>query len=139
MPSRLPLALLPTPLVEAPRLSKALNGPRLFIKRDDLTGFGFGGNKVRGLEFYIADALDTNADVIVTGAGPQSNHVRATAAAARVAGLDAVAVMHDSRPADTQGNLLLDNLLGVQLLFTNYPDRSLVDSQIIPTGLSWTR
>ncbi|MCS6911237.1 MAG: pyridoxal-phosphate dependent enzyme, partial [Anaerolineales bacterium] len=75
MPSRFPLALLPTPLVEAPRLSKALGGPRLFIKRDDLTGFGFGGNKVRGLEYCLAEALEQKADVIVTGAGPQSNHV----------------------------------------------------------------
>lgn len=127
---RFPLALLPTPLVEAARLSKVIGGPRIFIKRDDLTGFGFGGNKVRGLEFYIADALARHADVVVTGAGPQSNHIRATAAAARVAGLDVVAVMHDSRPAETQGNLLLDELLGAQLRFTNDSDRSLVDVEI---------
>lgn len=127
---RFSLALLPTPLVEAPRLSRALGGPRILFKRDDLTGFGFGGNKVRGLEFYIAEALAQRADVIVTGAGPQSNHIRATAAAARVAGLDVVAVMHDSRPAETQGNLLLDELLGVEIRFTNDPDRALVDVQI---------
>jgi D-cysteine desulfhydrase family pyridoxal phosphate-dependent enzyme len=130
MPPRFPLALLPTPLVEAPRLSQALGGPRIFIKRDDLTGFGFGGNKVRGLEFYLAEALAQNAEVIVTGAGPQSNHIRATAAAARVAGLDIIAVMHDSRPPNAQGNLLLDDLLGVQLRFTNHPDRTLVDAEI---------
>jgi D-cysteine desulfhydrase family pyridoxal phosphate-dependent enzyme len=125
--ARFPLAVLPTPLIEAPRLSRALGGPRLFIKRDDLTGFGFGGNKVRGLEFYLADALAQHADVIVTGAGPQSNHIRATAAAARVAGLDVVAVIHDSRPAHSQGNLLLDELLDVELRFTGSPDRALVD------------
>lgn len=130
MPSRFPLALLPTPLVEAPRLSRALGGPRLFFKRDDLTGFGFGGNKVRGLEFYLAEALAQRADAIVTGAGPQSNHIRATAAAARVAGLDVVAVMHDSRPAETQGNLLLDELLGVEVRFTGDPNRALVDTKI---------
>lgn len=130
LPSRYPLAILPTPLVEAPRLSRALGGPRILFKRDDLTGFGFGGNKVRGLEFYIADALAREADVIVTGAGPQSNHVRATAAAARAAGLDVVAVMHDSRPPETQGNLLLDALLGVELRFTDDPDRALVDTRI---------
>lgn len=128
--NRFPLALLPTPLVEAPRLSKALGGPRIFIKRDDMTGFGFGGNKVRGLEYYIADALAKNADLIVTGAGPQSNHVRATAAAARVAGLDVVAVMHDSRPPDLRGNLLLDELLGVTVRFTDDPNRALVDTKI---------
>jgi D-cysteine desulfhydrase family pyridoxal phosphate-dependent enzyme len=130
MLSRFPLALLPTPLVEAPRLSRALGGPRILFKRDDLTGFGFGGNKVRGLEYYIADALTKNADLIVTGAGPQSNHIRATSAAARVAGLDVVAVMHDMRPVETQGNLLLDELLGAQLRFTNNPDRGFVDTEI---------
>ncbi len=130
MPPRFPLALLPTPFVEAPRLSKVLGGPRIFIKRDDLTGFGFGGNKVRGLEYYIGEALNQKADVIVTGAGPQSNHIRAAAAAARVAGLEVVAVMHDSRPVETQGNLLLDELLGVQLRFTNHPDRTRVDTEI---------
>ena len=131
---RFSLALLPTPLVEAHRLSRALGGPRILFKRDDLTGFGFGGNKVRGLEFYIADALEKSADVIVTGAGPQSNHIRATAAAARVAGLDIVAVMHDARPSETQGNLLLDELLGAELLFTNNPDRRLVDTKIEETA-----
>jgi D-cysteine desulfhydrase family pyridoxal phosphate-dependent enzyme len=136
MPPRFPLALLPTPLVEAPRLSRQLGGPRIFFKRDDLTGFGGGGNKVRGLEFYIAEALAAprKADVIITGAGPQSNHIRATAAAARVAGLDMVAIMHDSRPAETQGNLLLDELLGAQLRFTNNPDRSLIDARIEETA-----
>jgi D-cysteine desulfhydrase len=130
LPARFPLALLPTPLIEAPRLARALGGPRLFFKRDDLTGFGLGGNKVRGLEFYLADALAQQADVIVTGAGPQSNHVRATAAAARVAGMDVVAVLHDSRPPLASGNLLLDALLGVELRFTNSPDRTLVDAWI---------
>ena len=130
LPSRLSLALLPTPLVEATRLTKALEGPRILLKRDDLTGFGFGGNKVRKLEFLIAAALDEKADVVVTGAGPQSNHIRATAAAARVAGLDVVAVMHGSRPTETQGNLLLDELLDIEIRFTDDPDRSLVDRKI---------
>ena len=127
-PSRFELAILPTPLVEASRLSRALEGPRILIKRDDLTGFGFGGNKVRGLEYSIADAKE--ADVVVTGAGPQSNHIRATAAAARAAGLDVVAVMHGKRPAKTQGNLLLDQWLDVETRFTNDPDRSLLDQKI---------
>ncbi len=129
-PSRFELAVLPTPLVEASRLSRALAGPRILIKRDDLTGFGFGGNKVRGLEYSIADAIAQKTDVVVTGAGPQSNHVRATAAAARAAGLDVVAVMHGTRPAETQGNLLLDQWLDVEIRFTNDPDRSLLDQKI---------
>ncbi len=116
--------------MEVPRLSQALGGPRIFMKRDDLTGFGGGGNKIRGLEFYLADALAQGADVIVTGAGPQSNHIRATAAAARRAGMDVVAIIHDTRPAETQGNLLLDYLLGVETRFTNSPDRAAVDGLI---------
>jgi len=130
LPPRMSLGFLPTPLAEAPRLSRALGGPRILIKRDDLTGFGLGGNKVRGLEFFLADALARQADVIVTGAGPQSNHVRATGAAARVAGLDVVAVMHGSRPPHTAGNLLLDELLGVDVRFTEHPDRALIDVKI---------
>jgi 1-aminocyclopropane-1-carboxylate deaminase/D-cysteine desulfhydrase-like pyridoxal-dependent ACC family enzyme len=82
------------------------------------------------LEFYLADAIAQGCDVIVTGGGPQSNHVRATAAAARVAGLSAVAVMHGSPPAESQGNLLLDRILNVDLYFTNDPDRALVDLKI---------
>ena len=131
LPPRFPLAFLPTPLVEAPRLTRELGGPRILIKRDDLTGFGLGGNKVRGLEFYLADALAQGADVIVTGAGPQSNHIRATGAAARVAGLQVVAVMFGSRPAEAAGNLLLDELLGVELRFTDDPDRSIIDLKIL--------
>jgi D-cysteine desulfhydrase family pyridoxal phosphate-dependent enzyme len=130
MPSRFPLALLPTPLVDATRLSQFLGGPRILLKRDDLTGFGAGGNKVRGLEYLMAEALGEKADVIVTGAGPQSNHVRATAAAARVAGLEVVAVMHGERPAETQGNLFLDELLDAQIRFTHNPDRATVDEKI---------
>ena len=129
-PSRFELGIFPTPLVEASRLSRALEGPRILIKRDDLTGFGFGGNKIRGLEYSIADAIAQKADVVVTGAGPQSNYIRATAAAARAAGLDAVAVMHGKRPTETQGNLLLDQWLEVDIRFTNDPNRELVDKKI---------
>ena len=129
-PTRFELGIFPTPLVEASRLSQALEGPRILIKRDDLTGFGFGGNKVRGLEYSIADAIAQKTDVVVTGAGPQSNHIRATAAAARAAGLDVVAVVHGDRPAETRGNLLLDQWLDVEIRFTNDPDRSLLDQKI---------
>jgi D-cysteine desulfhydrase family pyridoxal phosphate-dependent enzyme len=130
LPSRFPLALLPTPLVAAPRLSRALGGPRILIKRDDLTGFGFGGNKVRGLEYCTGEAVAQKADVVVTGAGEQSNHVRATSAAARVAGLDVVAVMHGERPTGRQGNLLLDELLGAEIRFTGDPSRERLDGRI---------
>ena len=124
------LGLLPTPLVEAPRLAEAIGLPALWIKRDDLIGFGFGGNKVRGLELLIADARTHDADVIVTGAGAQSNHVRATAAAAAHAGLEAVAAYWGDAPAAVQGNLLLTRLLGAQTRFTHNTDRAQVDQAI---------
>src|SRR3981081_3103069 len=102
--SRIPLAYLRTPLLQARRLAAAIGGPRLWIKRDDMTGLGFGGNKVRGLEFLLADALDQGADTLVTGAGPQSNSVRATAAIAAHAGLSMVAVYSGTPPAKSEGN-----------------------------------
>ena len=131
VPKTFPLAILPTPLVEARSLSQWLGGPRILFKRDDLIGFGFGGNKVRALEHYVAAALDEKADTIVTGAGPQSNHVRATAAAARVAGLDVVGILHNARPERSEGNLLLNEILGAEIRFTNDAVRSSVDQGIL--------
>ncbi|HEY6040859.1 MAG TPA: D-cysteine desulfhydrase family protein [Anaerolineae bacterium] len=110
------LTALPTPLDETPRLSKEL-GARILFKRDDLTGFALGGNKIRKLEFLLADALAKNADVLVTGGGAQSNHTRATAAAARKAGLDAFLVLSGERPSESNGNLLLEELLGAEIRF----------------------
>ena len=77
---RITLGFLPTPLEEASRLSAKLGGPRIFIKRDDLTGLALGGNKVRKLEFMMADAKQKGADVIITTGGSQSNHACLTAA-----------------------------------------------------------
>jgi D-cysteine desulfhydrase family pyridoxal phosphate-dependent enzyme len=128
---RLHLATLPTPLHPAERLSEALGGPEIWFKRDDLTGLGLGGNKIRKLEFLVADALAQEADTLVTGAGPQSNHVRMTMAVAARLGLNGIAVFHGSHPPDTQGNLLLDELLGAELIFTNDPDRSKLDGRIV--------
>ena len=124
---RVSLATLPTPLEEAPRLSEALGGVRVLFKRDDLTGFALGGNKVRKLEYLMGDVLQQGADVIVTGAGPQSNYLRTTAAAACKLGLDAVLVMYGHPPAEVQGNYLLDRLTGVEIRFTGDEDRTSVD------------
>ncbi len=129
--SKIGLASLPTPLQRADRLSEALGGPEIWIKRDDLTGFGLGGNKIRKLEYLAADALAQGADTLVTGAGPQSNHVRATMAVAAHLGLKGVAVFHGSSPPEKQGNLLLDELVGAELIFSNNPDRSQLDARII--------
>src|SRR5215211_9520612 len=94
---RFRLGTLPTALQEAPRLRDVLGGPlkcpRILIKRDDLTGLAFGGNKVRKLEFLVADALASGATTLITAGAVQSNHARLTAAAARVAGLNSVLVL----------------------------------------------
>lgn len=86
-PPRLPLGVLPTPLVPAPRLRAVLGCGPLWIKRDDLAGFGVAGNKTRPLEYLLGDALARGADVLVTGGGPDSNFVAAAAMAARIAGI----------------------------------------------------
>ena len=117
---RFRLAALPTPLQEASRLREALGGPgrapRILLKRDDLTGLAFGGNKVRKLEFLVGDALRTGATALVTTGAVQSNHARMTVAAARAAGLGAALVLSTKvEPPPMQGNLLLDYLLGAEV------------------------
>ena len=107
----------PTPLDPAPRLSAALGlAPSdLWIKRDDLTDLG-GGNKVRKLEHLVAEALAAGATVLVTSGGAQSNHARATAAAAARVGLRAVLVLNGTALAGRPGNLALDELLGARVV-----------------------
>lgn len=119
---RMSLAHLPTPLDEVPRFSQRLNGPRMWIKRDDCTGLYFGGNKTRHNEFLLAEALRRKADVLVWGAGVQSNNCRQTAAACNKLGLDCV--LYLSRAAhneDIQGNLLLDHLMGAKIHIVDEP------------------
>jgi len=106
------LATLPTPLQFAERLTTELGGPRVYIKRDDLTGLAFGGNKTRKLEYLVADALRQDATHLITTGAVQSNHVRQTAAAAAAAGLASELVLVGTSDADLQGNYLLDRLLG---------------------------
>src|SRR5512137_771060 len=104
-PTRFPLAHLPTPLEPLDRLSAALGGPQLLIKRDDQTGLAGGGNKTRKLEFLIADALAKGADVVLTTGAIQSNHCRQTAAAATRVGLECHLVLSATPPvpAETSG------------------------------------
>jgi D-cysteine desulfhydrase family pyridoxal phosphate-dependent enzyme len=113
----LSLTSLPTPLDEAPRLTAALGGPRVLVKRDDLTGLALGGNKARKLERLGAQAIDAHADVLVTGGGMQSNHARITAAAANRLGLDCHLVLAGPEPETPAGNLLLDRLMGATIEF----------------------
>jgi D-cysteine desulfhydrase family pyridoxal phosphate-dependent enzyme len=111
-------------LQEASRLRAALGGPshapRILIKRDDLTGLAFGGNKVRKLEFLVGDAVKASATALITAGAAQSNHARVTAAAAVVAGMKSVLVLATDDPAPrTQGNLLLDRMLGAEIHFVS--------------------
>jgi len=113
---RLTLSHLPTPLEYASRLTRALEGPEIWIKRDDLIGLALGGNKLRKLDFFMADALRQSADCIVTMGPLQSNHVRLTAAASRACGLDCYAVLLGDRPQSVKGNFLLDQMLGLHCI-----------------------
>ena len=126
---RFPIAHLPTPLEPLPRLSKEL-GPRLYIKRDDQTGLAGGGNKTRKLEFLVADALEKKADTLITVGAPQSNHARQTAAAAAKAGLRCLLVLRGDAPMDTTGNLLLDHLLGAQVIWSGKRSREEVMEEV---------
>ena len=127
-PNRIPLTHLPTPIEPLPRLSKVLNGPELYIKRDDLTGLGGGGNKARKLEFLLAEAQSQGCNHIITIGGPQSNHCRQTAAAAAKLGLGCSVVLKGSRPTAVNGNLLLDHLCGAHLYFTDgRPPQQLIE------------
>src|SRR5438067_561083 len=130
---RVSLAQLPTPLDEAPRFSAALGGPRILIKREDLTGLAFGGNKSRMLEFRIANALREGADCIINGAAVQSNDCRQTAAAGAKLGLKVYLVLKERRNRSDphpQGNFLLDKLLGAEVI-TIGPDEAVSQQQVM--------
>lgn len=131
-PARASLAVLPTPLVSAPRLAEALGlTGSLLVKRDDLTGFAVAGNKARQLEFVIAQALEEDADVLVTGGTIGSNFVSAAAAAAAFAGLGCVLVLAGEAVARaSHPNLAAATAWGAQLRWTGDDDRGSVDDML---------
>jgi L-cysteate sulfo-lyase len=114
----------PTPVEAAPRLAGALGlaADSLLVKRDDLIGLGAGGNKVRKLEVTMSQALHSRASTVITTGAPQSNHARLTAAAGARLGLRVVLVLEGHAPTERRGNLLLDELLGAQIVWAG--DRS---------------
>jgi len=120
---RFPLAALPTPVQRLPNLERRLEGPEIWVKRDDLTGLGGGGNKARKLELLVADALAQEAQTLITTGAQQSNHARQTAAAAAKARLGAVLVLAPMAPPQITGNLLIDHLVGARIRWTGDRDR----------------
>ena len=108
-----------------------LGGPRIFIKRDDLTGLAEGGNKTRKLEYLMAEAIAQGADTVVTLGAAQSNHCRQTAAAAARCGLRCILVLRGDPPAGSTGNLLLDRLLGAELAWSGSRPREQVMDEVV--------
>jgi len=129
MVPRLKFAHLPTPIESMPRLTEALGGPRLLVKRDDQTGLAFGGNKTRKLEFLLADAQAQGAQMLITAGAVQSNHCRQTAAAAARFGLECTLVLTGEPPDQVSGNLLLDHLCGAQFVWAEKSQREIVLQQ----------
>jgi len=126
---KLNFAHLPTPVEMLPRLSAQLNGPQIFIKRDDQTGLAFGGNKTRKLEYLLADAQEQGANTLITAGAVQSNHCRQTAAAAARNGFACVLVLTGEKPPKPSGNNFLDLFLGAKIVWAEGADRELVLQQ----------
>jgi D-cysteine desulfhydrase/L-cysteate sulfo-lyase len=130
---RVSLALTPTPLHELPRLAREIGVGRLFVKRDDLTGLAFGGNKTRNLEFRMAEAVAQNANVFIAGLEAQSNSARQTTASANILGMEMILVLRKVREWNWQGNLLVDKILGADVRFVETDDPAEMDRALRET------
>ncbi len=118
---RVPLSIVPTPCHRLNFLSDRY-GVEVYCKRDDMTGFGFGGNKSRKLEFLVGEAREHQCDTLLTCGGIQSNFCRLTAAAGSVCGMSVHLLLGGKRPARAEGNVLLDELLGAELHYVESDD-----------------
>ncbi len=129
---RVSLGTWPTPLEPAPRLARHLgmDADALWLKRDDLTGLGAGGNKVRKLEYLCAEALRRGATTLLTSGRAQSNHARITAAAARRLGLDCVLVLAGAIPGVPTGNLALEALMDTRMVWVEEADDNELDARV---------
>ncbi|MEG1799105.1 MAG: pyridoxal-phosphate dependent enzyme, partial [Synergistaceae bacterium] len=116
--ARIKLGVLPTPFYKLENLSKKL-GKNIYIKRDDMTGVSLGGNKVRKLEFLLADAMEKGCDYVLTTGGAQSNHAMLTAACANRLGMKAILVLKQRGVTEKRGNLILDDILGADVRFVD--------------------
>ena len=124
LPNRINLANLPTPIEKLGRISKEWGGPEIHVKRDDFTGIALSGNKIRKLEFVIAEAKKRDADLLITCGGIQSNHARATAVAATKIGMASYLVLRGEPTKEKDGNVLLDLLVGTRIKYITPEDYS---------------
>lgn len=131
VPEKIHLANLPTRIEKLGRLSNALEGPDIYIKRDDQTGTELSGNKVRKLEYSLKEAMDIGCDYLITCGGIQSNHCRATAAAAVKLGIKCCLVLRGDKDTSPEGNLLIDKLLGADIRFITADEYSNQRSEIM--------
>lgn len=118
---RVSIGVFPTPVQKLNNISRLL-GTQVYVKRDDLTGLGLGGNKVRKLEYLLADAKAQGAEVVFTTGGAQSNHAMLTAAAARKLGMTPILILKKRGVTARQGNQLLEHLMGVDVRFMDTDD-----------------
>lgn len=130
-PPRVTLAALPTPLIRARRLEVALDAGPLFIKRDDLTGFGVAGNKARPLEFLIGDALDMGCDVFVAAGGSSSNFCAAAAMAACAVGMECDLLFPGAPPPEPSVNIEIARAAGARLVFGAARTRDELDDAVL--------
>ena len=112
---RIQIAHLPTPLEEMPRLTERLGGPNIWVKREDMTGLAYGGNKARHYEFEMPHIADAGYDVMINIMDYHSNNARMTAAAANKIGMRYILILKNAANRNIQGNLLIDKILGAEL------------------------
>lgn len=117
--NRIQLAHLPTPVQKLESLSELFAGPEIYIKRDDLTGIGFSGNKIRKLEYCAYAAREKGCDLLITCGGIQSNHARATAAVAAKLGMKCHLVLNGNPPEIAEGNHFLDMMFGTDISYVS--------------------
>jgi len=123
-PPRISLANLPTTIQKLEKLSEQWGGPEIYVKRDDFTGMALSGNKIRKLEFVIAEARNQGANLLITCGGIQSNHARATAVAAARLGMKSYLVLRGQEGSEADGNLLIDFLVGAKVKYITPEDYS---------------
>lgn len=131
--AKIPLGVFPTPIQKLENISRQL-GTNVYIKRDDLTGLGLGGNKVRKLEFLMAQAKAEGAELVFTTGGAQSNHAMLTATAAGKLGMKAILLLKKRGVTECQGNLLLDRLMGTDVRLIDTDDYDDIYSEMDAIG-----